>query len=163
MRKGFIEALASPPSAVPEEVDRTGFLYTGHVHFDDLDAMGMLHNSRYLVLAERANSAFFEANGWRYETNPELNPDQFYAVREQWVRYLEPVKGPCDLVIEMWVDTLGESSATYAFAVRSADGTRFHAEIRRIQIKLDPKTLRPTPWTPRLRAQVEQLLRPDRL
>jgi acyl-CoA thioester hydrolase len=131
------------------------------VFFDDLDAMGMLHNSRYTLLAERANSAFFEANGWRWEVDPTLNPDQFYVVREQWVRYVEPVRGPGEVTVAMWVATLGRTSATYAFEIRSADRARLHAQVRRVQIKLDPQTLRPAEWTPRLRAQLETLVSPD--
>lgn len=149
------------PAAGPGEVTRPGFVWSSRVFFDDLDAMGMLHNSRYLVLAERANSAFFEANGWRFQADPRLNPDQFYVVREQWIRYIEPVRGPSDIAVEMWVARLGESSATYAFRVSSADGERAHAEIRRVQVKLDPATLRPAPWTPTLRSQLQGLLRPD--
>ncbi len=148
-------------SSPPCEAGALGFMFTSHVFFDDLDAMGMLHNSRYTLLAERANSAFFEANGWRWEADPARNPDQFYVVREQWVRYLEPVRGPGDISVEMWVAALGQSSATYAFRVRSADATRVHANLRRVQVKLDPRTLRPAPWTPKLRAQLETLLRPD--
>lgn len=137
------------------------FVFVASVFFDDLDAMGMLHNSRYALLAERANSAFFEASGWRWERDPALNPDQFYVVREQWVRYVEPVRGPGEVAVAMWVATLGRTSATYAFEIRSTDGARLHAEVRRVQIKLDPQTLRPAEWTPRLRAQLEILIRPD--
>lgn len=156
---------ASAPGAVRShsaaDPERAGFVFTARVFFDDLDAMGMLHNSRYALLAERANSAFFEANGWRWEADPADNPDQFYVVREQSIRYLEPVRGPGEVAVEMWVATLGQSSATYAFDIRSTDGHRHHGHVRRVQIKLEPQTLRPTPWTPRLRTQLETLLRPD--
>lgn len=162
----MVELSASPERAPEEtgaggEAGAPGFTFSCHVFFDDLDVMGMLHNSRYALLAERANSAFFEANGWRWEADPARNPDQFYVVREQWIRYLEPVRGPGDIVVEMWVAALGQSSATYAFRVRSIDGMRVHATVRRVQVKLDPQPLRPAPWTPQLRAQLEALLRPD--
>lgn len=146
--------------ATPGAVTPPGFIWSSRVFFDDLDAMGMLHNSRYLLLAERANSAFFEANGWRWEADPRLNPDQFYVVREQWARYLKPVHGPGDVAVEMWIARLGQSSATYAFRVRSRDGAQVHADIGRVQVKLDPVTLRPAPWTPALRDQLQSLVRP---
>lgn len=152
--------LLEAPSASTSE-DRRGFLFVADVFFDDLDAMGMLHNSRYALLAERTNSAFFESNGWRWEADPSLNPDEFYVVREQWIRYFEPVRGPGAVSVEMWVSTLGQSSATYAFEIRSSDRSRVHAHLRRVQIKLDPTTLRPAAWTPKLRTQLEPLLRPD--
>lgn len=154
---------AVPPALRPTTqagISEPGFTWRSRVFFDDLDAMGMLHNSRYLVLAERANSAFFEASGWRWEADPRLNPDQFYVVREQRVRYLEPIHGPGDVTVEMWVAHLGQTSATYAFAVRSGDRPHMHADIRRVQVKLDPVTLRPAPWTPALRDQLESLVRP---
>lgn len=47
--------------------------------------------------------------------------DRFYVVREQWARYLEPVHGPSDVAVEMWIARLGQSNATYAFRVRSRD------------------------------------------
>ena len=154
-------AVSSTPVrfATPAGIGQPGFIWRSRVFFDDLDAMGMLHNSRYLVLAERANSAFFEASGWRWEADPRLNPDQFYVVREQRVRYLEPIHGPGEVAVQMWVAHLGQSSATYAFEIRSSDSAHVRAEIRRVQVKLDPVTLRPTPWTPALQGQLESLLR----
>ena len=149
------------PLAAGADITPPGFVWRARVFFDDLDAMGMLHNSRYLLLAERANSAFFEVNGWRWEADPRLNPDQFYVVREQSARYLEPIHGPSDVAVEMWVARLGQSSATYAFRVRSRDGAHVHADIRRVQVKLDPVTLRPAPWTPALLGQLQGLVRGD--
>ena len=158
------EPVAVPSGAHPapeRAVSEPGFIWRSQVYFDDLDAMGFLHNSRFLVLAERANSAFFEANGWRWEADARLNPDQFYVVREQWVRYLEPIHGPGPVTVEMWVARLGRSTATFAFRVRSGDGAHVHADVHRVQVKLDPATLRPTAWTPALRGQLERLLRMD--
>lgn len=156
-------AVSSTPVRLAAAGDLTppGFIWPARVYFDDLDAMGMLHNSRYLLLAERANSAFFEVNGWRWEADARLNPDQFYVVREQRARYLEPVYGPGDIAVEMWVARLGQSSTTYGFRVRSRDGVHVHADIRRVQVKLDPVTLRPVPWTPALRGLLQSLVRED--
>jgi acyl-CoA thioester hydrolase len=137
---------------------RSGFVWGTRVFFDELDAMGMLHNARYLVLIERVSSAFFEANGWQWEPEVALNPDQHYVVREQSVRYLEPVLGPSDLVVEMWVDALGQTSVSLGFEIRSADGAPVHARAQRVHVKLDPVSLRPTPWTQALRAQLATLL-----
>ncbi len=151
----------APRRAPRAAISEPGFTWQSRVFFDELDAMGMLHNSRYLVLAERANSAFFEASGWRWEADPQLNPDQFYVVREQRVCYLEPIHGPGEVTVEMWVAHLGQSSATYAFTVRSGDSAHLHADIRRVHVKLDPVTLQPAPWTPALRGQLRNLIRAD--
>ncbi len=165
-------AVAAPPDQAGREAGRPGadadgkhqvlpgFVWRAQVHFDELDAMGMLHNSRYLVLLERASSAFFEASGWRWERDPALNPDQHYVVREQTIRYLEPVLGPGPVAVEMWVNRLGQTSVTFAFQVRSPDGRRVHATAERVHIKLDPATFRPVAWTPRLRGLLTGLVRP---
>ena len=42
----------SPTTTVPH-----GVVVPVDVHFDDLDAMGVLHNARYAVLVERALSS----------------------------------------------------------------------------------------------------------
>ena len=131
--------------------------------FDELDAMGMLHNTRYVALLERAFSAFFEASGWRWERDPARNPDQHYVVREQTIRYLEPVRGPGELSVVMWVARLGETSVTFGFEVRSGDGGRLHATAERVHVKLDPQAYRPVPWTARLHSQLTALMRPASL
>ena len=136
-----------------------GFVWHTSVFFDDLDAMGMLHNAAYLVLVERATSAFFEAHGWRWESDPARNPDQHYVVREQTVRYFEPIRGPGEVVVEMWVSRLGRTSASFGFEVRSSG--RVHAVVERVHVKLDPESLRPAPWTDRLRDQLAVVVRPS--
>ena len=135
-----------------------GFVWHASVFFDDLDAMGMLHNAAYVVLIERATSAFFEDRGWSWEKDPARNPDQHYVVREQSVRYIEPVLGPGEVVVEMWVSRLGRTSVSFGFEVRSSGRVRARAE--RAHVKLDPVSLRPAPWTDRMRRQLAALVRP---
>ncbi|MGH9064072.1 MAG: acyl-CoA thioesterase [Acidimicrobiales bacterium] len=142
---GPVAAVPASPGARRDGGARPGFVWTTSVFFDDLDAMGVLHNAAYLLLVERASSAFFEAQGWRWESDPYRNPDQHYVVREQSVLYLEPVRGPGPVAVEMWVTSLGRTSAAYCFEVRSVDGATVHARARRVHVKLDPATLRPSP------------------
>jgi hypothetical protein len=41
------------------------------VHFDDLDAMGVVHNGRYVLLLERALAAYWTRAGWAFDpSNP---------------------------------------------------------------------------------------------
>jgi acyl-CoA thioester hydrolase len=127
------------------------------VFFDDLDPMGMLHNSRYLVLIERAESSFHWAQGRRWETDVRLNPDQFYAVREQTIRYLLPVRGNVEVAVHMWLDAVGRTSATFGFEIRSSAG--LHATATRIIVKLDPQTYRPAEWTAHMRESLATLVR----
>jgi acyl-CoA thioester hydrolase len=128
----------------------TAFVHETVVHFDDLDPMGMLHNGRYPVLVERAVSAFFEHLGWRWVPDVAANPDQFHAVRSLQIEYVAPVLGPGPVEVAVHVAHLGTTSAVFGFAVRSASGV--HAHGRRSVVKLDHRTLAPTPWTDRFRA-----------
>jgi acyl-CoA thioesterase FadM len=45
--------------AAPAPAPRSRFVHPSPVHFDELDAMAMLHNARYAVHVERATSALF--------------------------------------------------------------------------------------------------------
>jgi hypothetical protein len=40
------------------------------VYFEDLDAMGVVHNGRYAVLLERALAAYWDRAGWSYDPGP---------------------------------------------------------------------------------------------
>jgi acyl-CoA thioester hydrolase len=118
------------------------------VHFDDLDAMGIVHNARYAVLVERAMSAYWARRGFSYAGGAATQSDVFLAVAEFAINFRVPVRGTGTIGVHFWVDRLGSSSATYGFRVLSADGAVTHAEGRRVVIKLDPVTLRPAPWSP---------------
>jgi acyl-CoA thioester hydrolase len=110
------------------------FVHHTAVHFDDLDAMSMLHNGRYPVLAERAVTAFFDHLGWQWHPDVAMNPDQFHAVR---------AVGPVDVAVT--VDRLGTTSAAFGFTVQSRAGV--HARGRRSVVKLDPASLLPVAWS----------------
>jgi acyl-CoA thioester hydrolase len=135
------------------------FVWGTPVFFDELDAMGMLHNSRYALLLERTSSAFFESNGWRWDLDPAKNPDAHHVVVEQSIRYLTPIRGTTEVAVDMWVERLGRTSAAYGFEVRSVDSTVTHARAQRITVKLDPVTFQPVEWTPRLRRCLASLVR----
>ena len=126
---------------------RSPFVWETRIFFDQLDAMGMLHNAAYVVLLERTCTGFFESRGWRWETDADRNPDQYFVVREQSVRYLEPVVSPGPIAVEMWTERTGRTSVKLAFNVRSVDGAHLYAQATRVHVKLDPTTLRPRPWT----------------
>jgi acyl-CoA thioester hydrolase len=124
-----------------------GHIEPAVVHFDDLDAMGVLHNSRYAVLLERALTAWWARHGYSYENGMPTKPDAFNVVVEYSISYKVPIRGTGEIGVHFWVEKLGESSGTYAFRFLSADGSVVHAEGRRVNVKLDPRTLRPSPWT----------------
>ena len=129
------------------------------VHFDDLDALGIMHNARYAVFLERALSTFWGRHGYSYSGGVPTKPDVVHAVAEYAISYKTPIRGTGDAGVHFWVDRLGVSSVVYGFRIVSSDGERVHAEGHRVNIKLDPVTLRPAPWTDESRMIATTLLR----
>ena len=129
------------------------------VHFDDLDAMGVLHNSRYALLVERSLSAWWSARGVSFAGGRPTTPDAFNVVREYAITFHLPVRGTGEIAIHIWIDHLGTTSAAYGFRVTSADGATVHAEGRRVNVRLDPATMRPAPWTEHGRTLATALVR----
>lgn len=113
------------------------------VYFEDLDAMGVVHNGRYAVLLERALAAYWDRAGWSYDPGHPRFGEVFFAVREFAITYHAPITRIGTVQVQLWLDHLGDTSAVYGFRVRSGDGTVVHAEGRRVQVRLDPATLRP--------------------
>ncbi|MET9066599.1 acyl-CoA thioesterase [Streptosporangium sandarakinum] len=129
------------------------------VHFDDLDAMGLLHNSRYALLVERAIGAYWHRLGWAADPARSTFKDVFLAVREFKVTYHVPIAGSGEPVVHFWLDRMSRTSGVYGFRVLSADRTVVHADGYRVNVNLDPATLRPAPFSDELRAAAEPLIR----
>jgi acyl-CoA thioester hydrolase len=117
------------------------------VHFDDLDALGVLHNSRYAVLIERAMINWWADRGVSFAGGRPTSPDAFNVVREYSITFHVPVRGTGDLAVHFWLETLGTTSADYRFRFTSLNSETVYAEGRRVNIHLDPATMRPSPWT----------------
>lgn len=147
-----VESSPAPPAA-------GAFVYASTVHFDELDAMSLLHNSRFVVHMERAASAYFTSLGHPWALRHEDNPDQFHVVRMQKVEYFAPFAGTGDLEIEMWCERLGRSSCELHFRFTSANGAREHARGSRVIVKLDPVSLRPVSWTESFRLGMQAISR----
>jgi acyl-CoA thioester hydrolase len=123
------------------------FVYETQVHFDELDPMQMLHNSRFVTHIERAITSWYSVAGRKWELNVADNPDQFHVVRDLRIEYLNPVIGANPIQIEVWVDHLGNTSCVYGFRFTSVDGAIEYARGNRTIVKVDPETRRPAPWT----------------
>ncbi|GAA4461080.1 acyl-CoA thioesterase [Phytohabitans houttuyneae] len=131
------------------------------IYFDDLDAMGIVHNARYAVLLERAVTPYWTARGHYLDHNGLSTPDVFHAVREFAITYHLPIRGAGEVLVHFWLDKLGETSAQYRFRFLSRDGRTCYAEGKRAIVKLDQATLRPAPWTASAREVATSLLKPE--
>ncbi|EGX61273.1 hypothetical protein SZN_03232 [Streptomyces zinciresistens K42] len=130
------------------------------VHFDDLDALGLLHNARYPLLVERAWTELWQRHGFAFEGDWEAAGDACNAVRELHVSHEAPVTRTGAYAVHLWLERLGTTGLTYGFRFCSADGATTYARGHRVLVRLDARTLRPAPWSERFRAVGRELLRP---
>jgi acyl-CoA thioester hydrolase len=127
------------------------YVHRSTVWFDELDMVGVLHNARYAIHVERAMSA------WYHSLTDQDPSDSVVVVRQYNIEFLRPfTQQRGELVIECGVGKLGTTSAIFTFRALShpadADGTEIeHARGIRAIVKVDPQTLRPTPWSDRYR------------
>ena len=129
------------------------------VHFEDLDAMGIVHNARYVLLLERALAAYWTKAGWPFDPSSRRFTEVFFVVKEFAITYHVPITRVGPVHVQLWLDHLGDTSAVYGFRVLSPDETVTHADGRRVQVRLDPATLRPAAIGPELRAASRPLQR----
>jgi acyl-CoA thioester hydrolase len=129
------------------------------VHFEDLDAMGIVHNARYVLLLERALAAYWTKAGWPFDPSSRRFTEAFFVVKEFAITYHVPITRVGPVHVQLWLDHLGDTSAVYGFRVLSQDETMTHADGRRVQVRLDPATLRPAAIGPELRAASRPLQR----
>jgi acyl-CoA thioester hydrolase len=125
------------------------------VYFDDLDAFEILHNARYLLLAERTIGSFWKHMGWGGVLDAQKNPDQFHLVRANTLEYVSPVRGVSEVRVRVWVEKLGRTSLTFGVRVLPMDADEDHARGTRTIVRVDPTTFRPVPWTDDFRARLE--------
>lgn len=130
------------------------------VYFDDLDALNILHNVRFLLFMERARGELFNLLGFRWEDDLATNPDKFHVIAEHDIRYLTPVRGEGELCVELSPVHLGKTSCVVRAHVQSTDGRVLYAEGKTRLVRLDPHTFRPCSWSERFRAAFAPLVVP---
>lgn len=131
------------------------------VYFDDLDALNILHNVRFLLFIERARGELLNAMGFHWQDDVSVNPDKFHVIAEHKIRYLAPVRGEGDIAVELWFTHLGRTSAILAANVAAPDGSSVYAEAETRLVRLDPLTYRPAPWSDKFRGLAAGLVRPE--
>lgn len=137
------------------------FRTTQRVYFDDLDALNILHNVRFLLFMERARGELFNALGFRWEDSLDVNPDKYHVVAAHEIRYLVPVRGEGEVLVELTPTHLGTSSLLLGASVRSKHGDTVYAVAETRLVRLDPETNQPCSWSERFRAAMGPLVRAD--
>jgi acyl-CoA thioester hydrolase len=119
------------------------------VYLEDLDQMGIVHYTRYPDLLDRALVGFLASSGQEFPDGL-LSPGQTYeAVREFSIDYQAPIHHVGSLDVHFWLEKMGRTSLVFRFRFQRAETV--HAEGRRVSVKVDSTTGRPTAWSSELR------------
>jgi acyl-CoA thioester hydrolase len=131
------------------------------VYFDDLDAMQILHNARYILLFERTIGSFWNRTmGWSGAVGDvREDPDRYHMVRANHLEYLRPVTSIGDVRVRIWVEKLGRTSLTFGLRILPMDEDVDYATGSRVIVCVDPKTRRPTPWSEDFQRRVTPFVR----
>ncbi len=131
------------------------FVYRTRAHFYEIDALWVLHHSRYLQFVERAQQALFDELMGTTEFSPEKYPDLYVVVRRVEIDYLTPLRGVTPFMIVLRGVKLREAGLTVGFEFRSEDGKELHAKGERTVCKLSLGTHEPAGWSAEFRARYE--------
>lgn len=128
------------------------------VYFDDLDALNILHNVRYLLFIERARGELFQSLGFRWNDDLVQNPDKWHVVAAHEITYQRPVTGEQEIAINLTCKSIGRSSLVLFATVTSTNGDIVYASNETRLVRLDPNTQKPCAWSDRFRTAMAPYL-----
>lgn len=131
------------------------FVHRTRIWFDELDALGVLHHSRFVYHLERAQKAMFTHILGVDTLDPTVAPDIYHLVRNLELNYVAPVEGERAILIAVKVVKVRAAGMTAAFAFRSDDGVILHCHGTRTVCRMDVGTKAPVEWTPLFRQKYE--------
>ncbi|GHC03877.1 acyl-CoA thioesterase [Cerasicoccus arenae] len=140
---------------MPEPV----FEFRSEVFFDELDALWVLHHSRYLMHLERAQQALFQQLLGVSNFDAKRDEDIYVVVRNLTVDYRVPIRNPGPVLIRYFPERVRAAGLTLGFELCSGDGSVLHSSGSRTVCKLSGKTHQPTEWTPVFREALENWCR----
>ena len=126
------------------------FPCTMRVYFDMFDKLHVLHNAQYVVLFERARWDFWD----HIESGPEAEEAEWpYFVVRNTVNYRKAVREPQDVLVEIQIAAIGNSSLTFMHRLYDQYGD-LCADGETVLVRVDAETQKPIPWSARLRALI---------
>ncbi|MCM2416546.1 thioesterase family protein [Streptomyces sp. RKAG293] len=129
------------------------------VYCDDLDSFGMLHNSRYGRLVERAWNTYWEGRDLTHAGDGDAPGDGLNLIKEIHLTYEVAVTRPGNYTVHLWTDHLDSTTLSYGFRFCSTDLTTTYAHGSRVIVRIDPGTLLPTPWNASTRSLAARIQR----
>ena len=131
------------------------FTYSSEVYFDELDGLGFLHHTRYLLHLERAQQKFFEQLLGVPDFDADRDEDIYVVVHGLEVRFREPLCKPGKIVVEYQIVKIRSCGVTMDFTIRAPESKTIYSTGSRTLCKLSAKTHRPVAWTDAFRAAME--------
>lgn len=131
------------------------YTHTAPVYFDELDALGVLHHTRYFLHLERAQQAFFQDLLGVPDFDADRDADIYVVVHGLESRFREPFRKPGELTVHYTIERIRASGVTMHFRITSGDGETLHCDGTRTLCKLSAETHQPAPWSDAFRAAME--------
>lgn len=131
------------------------FRHLSEVHFDELDALGVLHHTRYLIHLERAQQKFFEHLLGVPDFNAERDEDIYVVVHSLDARFREPLDKPGPIEVVYQIERIRSGGVTLGFTIRHPESGRVYCTGQRTVCKLSAQTHQPCPWTEAFRRAME--------
>lgn len=88
------------------------------IHWGELDALGHVNHTRFLVWMESARMALFERVGLVWDGQPSHGP----ILARIEVDYLAPVHFPANIRVGAWVSRIGNTSFVINYDVHASNG-----------------------------------------
>lgn len=123
------------------------FIYESQVFFDELDALGVLHHTRYLLHLERAQQKFFESLLGVDDFDSERDEDIYVVVHSLESRFRQPFRQPGPIVVEYLIERIRSGGVTMRYLIRNPEGTCVYSDGTRTVCKLSAETHQPAPWS----------------
>ena len=123
------------------------FIYESQVFFDELDALGVLHHTRYLLHLERAQQKFFEHLLGVDNFDVERDEDIYVVVHSLESRFREPFRTPGPIVVEYLIERIRSGGVTMRYLIRDPEGLHVYCDGTRTVCKLSAETHQPAPWS----------------
>lgn len=114
------------------------------IRWDDIDAFGHVNNAKYLTYIQEAR---FQWAFYQYASKNEKPTLVEMVVARAEVDFLEPIyTGGAFFDINLWVETIGNSSFTMGYEVVGENGT-VHAQVKTVQVAVSMETKKSRPLT----------------
>ena len=126
------------------------FVSRQRIYWDMLDLLGVLHNSAYLLLFERARFDFWRAHGVGPNA-PDF--DWPYVVARNEVNYRAALTFEQEAQVTVSVQRMGSASVTFAHRVYAENG-ELAADGITVLVRLDPHSRQPIPWSESFRQMI---------